>query len=812
MLLKRSLTACACLFAAHCFSQNVQQFIFENIAEQDGLSNNIINCVAKDREGFLWIGTFDGLNRFDGTHFITFRNDRHNPNSLLTNTVHGICFDNNDDVWCTASTGVSCFHRQTQSFENFFPGIKNTGVGYLDIVCDAWGTIWCSSSDGIYEYVRKSKTFRHYSDDISKENSLTSNAIYKRGLVLSPDKRSLWISTLKGINHFDIASRKIYNYRNNPKKLTVFDSAFNYPLTFDKTGKLIYGEEYPDLIKQYDFASNKVTTLNILFSKRTGTIGPADCIFIDSKNRYWISTWAYTLFMYDPKENKVQEFFHDDKFRFSVGADYFWDAYQDEEGTLWFGTIGGLSYANPDIMVYKLHQPFKNPDLSMTNISISRYVEDNKERWWFTCMYQSTLFQYDPFTGITNSFKWPYKERYAGEESIRGLSQYKDHILINSDFGIYSFNINTHRFEDAPVAALKKMVRGHPVYSMKVIHDSLLCLLTEQSGIIQYSLNNGSIKKITVRENEFLKKNISNYRNSIISANGKWYMAFGPLKLAWYDPLLNKLDTMPLRVDEKITMGNDALNIAEDIHGNMWLSLKGTGLILYDPVKTTVTLWQQSEGLAFNHIYGIVADKSGKVWTEGYNKLSVFDPSKNNFQNFSLPISENSYGYTSRLINLKNGNILGNIAQTFVEWEPEKLAKDITRLPVLINAFRVIDKTRPIGAGNKIELKHDENFFSIEFGILTGLEKSRYHLQYMLEGFNDKWIDAGALNTATYTNIPEKDFVFKVRAVANDNSWQGKETTLGIICNSAVLQNNLVQDTCCTCICCISRVDNSLAH
>jgi ligand-binding sensor domain-containing protein len=766
------------LFAYGFAQNNMQQFIFQHIAEKDGLSNNIINCIAKDRKGFLWIGTFDGLNRFDGTHFITFHNNRHKPNSLLQNSVQAICFDNKDDVWCATETGISCYHQQTQTFENFFPDTGKENIIYWDIVCDAWGTIWCSSGNGIYEYLPKNKTFRRYGAYTLATLSLTANFVHKRGMVLSPDKRFLWIATTKGINHFDIASKTIYNYKNNPHKRAVFDSLDYYPLSFDRNGKLIYGHEEPNVIHQYDFATNTASSLDILFSKHAGYSAPAACIFIDNKNRYWISTWGYTLFMYDPQQKQVNEFFHDDASKFSAAGDFFWDAYQDEEGAIWLGTVNGLSYTNPDVMLYRPHDPFKG-SAGIKHLAISRFCEDDRNCWWFTRSYESFLYQYDPSTGIMNSFSWPEKENYPGEANIRGLCQYKIYLLINNAL---SFNINTHRFDDAPVSLLKKITGTQMIYALKLVHDSVLCLLTERAGIIRYSFSSHNIQSVTPEENPFLGRNINNYRSNTAGINGQWYLAFSQLKLARYDPWLNRVDSIPVTYIDGVGLtGNATMDLTGDNNGNLWMSLKGTGLFCYDVAEKKLTLWQQSEGLVYNYIYTVSMDHNGKIWTAGYNKFSVFDPSKKSFQNFSLPISENNYAYYSRLITLKNGNILGNIDQTFVEWLPGNLTSHTTRQPILINAFKVFDSTISLQTtGNHIKLNYKENFFSIEFGILTGMEKNRYHLQYMLEGFNDKWIDAGPLNTATYTNVPEDDFIFKVRAVAADGSWIGKETILHI--------------------------------
>jgi len=340
--------------------------------------------------------------------------------------------------------------------------------------------------------------------------------------------------------------------------------------------------------------------------------------------------------------------------------------------------------------------------------------------------------------------------------------------------------MNTCLVDNTPINSLTKLVGDQAVYTLK-IYDSSVCLLAEKAGIIQYSFRTGAIKTISLEENDFLKRNIKDCRATVL-ANGEIYYLFETLKLARYNPLQNRLDTLSISLPDKASViQGELLTMNADAQGNLWICLKGTGLLFYNIKTKESKLWQESDGLVFNHIQSVTIDRQGKVWCAAYNKFSVYDPAKNNFENFSLRLGESMYTYTSRFVNLHNGNILGNIDQTFIEWLPEKLRTNTIRQPVLINAFKVFDSIKPLSSvNNNVELNYNENNFSIEFGIITGYTKNNYRLQYMLEGFDNKWIEAPSSNTATYTNVPEKKLIFKVRAIASDNSWQGKETQLNI--------------------------------
>lgn len=754
---------------------NRNDFLFYRINERNGLSNNLVNAIIKDKEGFLWIATFDGLNRFDGTHFTVFRNNRNQRSSLVNNSVHGLCVDKNDNIWCAAQTGISRFNKRTQRFENYFPATQKNGVNYTDIVCDKWGTIWCSSNFGIHEYQPGTNSFRNYTSDGPPGQSLTADVNAKRSLALSPDGESIWIATVKGINQLDITTKKIYNYKNNPKGLKVFDSLTQYPLCFDRKGDLIYGFAQTGQIVQYDFKTDSVRLHDILFSNNTKNKTSVAYIYPDRHNRLWLSTWGNACFVYDTRSQQVSEFSYNSENPFSVPGDFFWSCFEDEEGTLWMSTVNGLAYTNAESDNFRLHRPLGYSAQHGLLNGIRCFIEGDNGQWWFTCHNKSEVYQYDPLSGNTKPYKIP-----IDDFRNRSISWYKNYLLLSTNSGIYTFNTSTGLIENcAAIEPLQKIAGNQNVNWLQFIGDSVICMLAQSTGLVQYNLNTKTFKIISTEQNIFLKRNISRSPACILSADGNLYISFNSLKIARYNLKANRLDSISVPFDNKIKITDGlSMTFKEDKNGNLWLAINETGLLFYN-IKTGETkLWQQSEGLVINQVYESAIDNSGKIWSAAYNKFSVFDPVNNSFDNFSLPVSENNYAYSSKLLNLHNENILSNIEKYFIEWFPEKIKNSTISIPVLINRIVVNDSI--LWPDSSIRLKHTDNNFTIEFGVLTGMEKTRYHLQYKLEGFDPKWKDADMQNRAVYTNVPETDFVFKVRAVSANGNWQGKETTLAI--------------------------------
>jgi ligand-binding sensor domain-containing protein len=187
------------VFAVLCLQPAFAQFpdLFKTLTTRNGLSYNLINSLFQDREGYIWVGTFNGLNRYDGSRFVVFKYDRNDPRSIAHNNIAAICEDRNGDIWTGTANGVSRYNKLSNDFTNY---LLETGSGddsrnndISNILCDREGTIWVSSLGGLYEYLPASNTFKAYKYDAAKPATISSNRIHRNSMVEDPRQPMLWI-------------------------------------------------------------------------------------------------------------------------------------------------------------------------------------------------------------------------------------------------------------------------------------------------------------------------------------------------------------------------------------------------------------------------------------------------------------------------------------------------------------------------------------------------------------------------------------------------------------------------------------------
>jgi len=245
-LLKQKIL-CFLLTVGYMFANaQTKNFFFKTLTTKNGLSYNLVNCLLEDREGYIWIGTFNGLNRYDGFDFVVFKYDRNNPNSIAHNNVLSICEDKQGDIWIATPNGVRRYNKRSNIFTNYLPETKTKDASESNdagnILCDRHGTIWVTTDNGLFKFNSLSSSFTAYKNDPKNIKTISSNWIERNAFTEDPEHDLLWIGTDKGLNCFDTRNEVFYNYKNNPAQLPVFNDNIIYPVTFDKKNKLVFGD------------------------------------------------------------------------------------------------------------------------------------------------------------------------------------------------------------------------------------------------------------------------------------------------------------------------------------------------------------------------------------------------------------------------------------------------------------------------------------------------------------------------------------------------------------------------------------------
>src|SRR6218665_928596 len=281
--------------------QEKLNFEFAFLTEENGLSNNRILCMIKDKDGFLWIGTADGLNRYDGSHFIAFKTNHKDATTLANNAVHALCEDKEGNIWAGTDDGISYYDKKTNKFQSFKELDGQKFARCYHIICDKKGDIWFADGMGLYHLSKKTKVITSMVKNPASANAISNDDIL--AIKEYPQGNAVWIATAKGVNYVDIDTKKFYNFIDNPLKLPFFNDHEINKLTIDNNNLIFF-----------DFTESKIVVVNLLTKKVITEYSwlakkniVVSHISVDKDHNYWISLQDNSLFFVDNKTHEIKE-------------------------------------------------------------------------------------------------------------------------------------------------------------------------------------------------------------------------------------------------------------------------------------------------------------------------------------------------------------------------------------------------------------------------------------------------------------------------------------------------------------------------
>lgn len=770
------------LFVLSFISAYPQQsnFLFSHFYVKDGLSHGIVNAICQDKEGFLWLGTFNGLDRFDGKNFKVFFANSRDKNALHNNVVHGVCTDKEDNIWCATEVGISKYDKRTDLFENYLLTDDSTKKvipnGALSIICDRNGTIWCGSSSGLHEFISSEKIFKNHRKYFADSTTICDFAISKGWIMEDTTLGGLWICTMTGINFFDTKKKNAYNYRNNPGNWPVFNNHYTRGLAMTPRGDIVFGDMTTNDLVFYNVSTKKISrSKKVVLENRYNLPSEPASIFSDSKSNIWITTWGYYTFFIDAITGKATELLHDDLDPKSISSQFSWSFFEDKEGTMWLGTANGLSYYNQKKNLYRIYRPDRHNESLKEHAFIYNLHEDKKNNLWMGTL-GSGLVSYNFETNIFESYFFeediPKKNFY--NNSITSFAELNDSsLLLGTSRGIKIFNRATKSFSEVKDNRFFKRFDSSFVYQVTLQGRDTIWFWINEGPLCRYNGISDTLEMWSKIQTDIDSVELG-FRYSIFcDSKHRVWLSCSQKALLCYLPDKNIFKKYAVDAgDSNALPGFPLGKMKEDAFGNMWTALAGKGVAQINPATGRIKVWYASDGLAFDNNSAVAVDHYGKVWIGGYNLLSILDPVTGVSDNHYIEFAEDDYNYLNRMLTLDNGKIVSAMLGAFAVFDPESQVKYFQPQKVLISGFRIFEKGIPFTIQNpNIYLSYKENFFSVEYGVMTGTDENKLEYQYILEGYDKDWVNAARRQLATYTNVAGGDYVFKVRARKGRGEW-----------------------------------------
>ncbi|MGB9745323.1 MAG: hybrid sensor histidine kinase/response regulator transcription factor [Bacteroidales bacterium] len=757
------------------FRAGAQSLTFDRFSVNNGLSNSHIYSILQDSTGFIWIGTEDGLNRFDGYSFRIYRNVPGDTNSLPDNVIYALYNDTGDDFWVATNAGVARYVSEYDCFENI-PFYRNTrkadDVQVNDVLKTSKGIVLAATNMGLFEYVSGKKQFQPVF------SLPVSNPVFYNGNIsrLYEDRqRNLWIGFLNlGVWVYRNVQRTFQEITplqegdlfKNCKILAIYEDNNRFIWLGTEKGLYCYDLGLQQIVRGSYFLPPRLPHKQVC------------AIFQDSRNRLWIGTDG-GLVQYFRENETFHPYFHDDFDDHSLSNNAIACIYEDKQKNLWIGTKeGGMNLSRARFIQFNhlVKQAEKRPGLNYAYVL--SVMEDNEGNLWIGTNGGGINF-YDR-KAKRFVYYTPKNSPEGGirEDAVQTICQDREG---NIWFGTYGGGLTvlnrrtgifrTFRRKTSDSTSLLSNI-VNTVYSDR---NGTLWIGTH-GGINLMKLSEPGIFKPLVQGNDSLHMSLTSSFVTFFLEDYKGRMWIGTYKgLNRYDPGRKEIEQFMHTKGDNSLSNNAIYALYEDHNHVLWVGT-GNGLNRYDEETGTFRVYYDRDGLPNNTINGMIEDDRGNLWISTNQGLSMFDPAIERFVNFGtedgLGIIEFHHGAFNRG---KSGNFYFGGKSGLTYFNPDYFSLQSFVYPLVITDFRIFNT--PVAGGknsfllksvtriSNIILSYNQSFVSFGFSALNFVNPGKDQYSYFLEGYDHRWVNAQNYRYASYSNLPPGKYVLHIKVI-----------------------------------------------
>jgi len=757
---------------------------FEHLTIDDGLSQNAGLALLQDRQGYIWIGTQDGLNRYDGYHITQYKHDPENPNSLSQNSVISLLEDADGYLWVgTWGGGLNRLDPQTGVFTRYLFDPQNpAGLSspiVTDIFQDAQGRLWAATLGGLDRLEPGTAVFTHFRHDPQNPATLSSDAI---SVIAPAGEGKLWVGTGAfsssgaGLNLFDPAAGSAQRFEPAGECLAAANIADILPAPDGSLWIAYGGYGLPGGgIDHYDPASGTCTHFdNAATSSNQITDNNITDLTFDRDGVLWAASWASGIWYLTP-DGQFAGIQHDPADPESLSNNNTFSLLQDRSGVLWIGTLNaGINKLNLNTLKFRTYRSKAADPNSLPSSPVGSFAQTSDGALWVGT-WESGLARFDPASGIFT----PYRTDPADPDSISS-----DLVMsLSADPGgtlwVGTLGGGLNHFD--PHTGLFTRYQNDPANSASLLDNQVASILLDQQGRLWVG-SFGGLSRLDPGADGFVTYPLAAPAVSLqIIASELWVGTWGGgiLRLnladpASLDPALADFTILAHDPASSNSLSeNSVWSILQSPDGLIWLGTQG-GLNRYDPQTGQFKVYTERDGLRNATILGVLQDAKGFLWLTTNNGLAKLDP-----QSGAVRIYDKSDGLQGNEFNsnaylmAKNGEIYVGGVSGFSVFDPLSLGSGSSPPNVVITGFSVFNLPQTFDASGQtpIRLSFDQNFIAFEFAALDFQAPQKNQYAYMLEGFDDDWVQSGTRNYASYTNLPGGDYTFRVRAANSAGVW-----------------------------------------
>ncbi len=783
-----------------------QSLQFERLSVEHGLSQSTVTCILQDSRGFMWFGTRDGLNRYDGSGFKVYKHDPQDADSLGHNQVTALAEGPAGMLWIgTDGGGLDRLDLKTETFAHYrhspadLASLADDQV--TSLLADRDGVLWIGTGKGLDRLDRMAGQFIHHRNDPQDPYSLWGGRIES---IYQDREGILWVGTNgNGLNRFDPTTGRFTHFQNDPDDPDSLISNYLVQAIYeDREGDLWVGtfEGLDRLDRQTGHMVHYQHDPNDPHSLSNNSIAS---LHQDSSGLLWVGTLGGGLAILDPATGRfVQQQSSPRDFR-SLSSNTVLSIYESRMSVLWIGTAGGgVNWVDPLAERFALFQNDPGDPNSLSNNIVPSILQDRQGNLWIGTL-GGGLNRLDRQTHTWRQYRNdPTDPDSLSNNNVSAIYEDRDGVLWVGTLGggLDRFERGTERFIHFPSDAGDPLSLGNPfVYSILEDREGRLWVATDEG------LHGGLHRLDRDRERFTHFKHDPSDRHSVSS---NWVRALyedgsGGLWISIVGAGLNRFDPATERFDRYEHNPNDLSSLShapvtavhQDQEGMLWLGTDGGGLNKLDPESGTFVQYTTKDGLPSDAICAILeedaaaggepVDRGGYLWISTSSGLSRFDPRTETFRNFDASdgLQGNEFivraGFRSGSGEMFFGGMNGLNA-----FYPSRVRDNPQVPPVVLTSIRQNGEDVPLPTAvehaEEVQFHWPDNSFEFEFAALSYIQPEKNQYAYMLDGFDRSWNDVGNRPYGRYTNLPGGTYTLRLRGSNNDGVWNEEGASVAV--------------------------------
>ncbi len=788
---------------------------FNRLTSSDGLSQNRVSSIVQDHDGFIWIGTEDGINKYDGYNFEIFKRNPGDSLSINDNQALAMHVAKDGTLWIGGSlTGLSKYNSAAKTFTRYNHNHSNPNSLAEDIIIsfseDEKGNLWIVTQNKGFDYmiVNEGK-FIHMANMLPPDYKIQEDQIF---FIHQDKQNNLWIGTEGKIHYFKIS----YNETGVPKLQPIkienqILSTAALSIEEDKDGNIWIGTPGEGLL-QFDYKDKILRKFKLSDNSSSFNSLVILSLKADEIGNLWVGGFPREdnpdseigtspgLLRLNIQSKEIEKFLADPKDEKSLSSNRILSLFIDKTGVLWVGTfLSGINVYDKSVIKFSLVTTGQEESNKIKGPIRGFYIDENKILW--VASQGSGLISYDrskdKYEFFTHSKNNPSS---ISTDIVQCIYDDGKYMWIGTQQGLNRFDKKTKTFKRFYIDPLNPNLNVNGINYNIIEIDKLpgyLWFGTNGSGLVRFDKEKETFKKYTYDPED--ASSLSSRANFVRIV---WYSKSRPDEL--WTGTTNGINILDLKT-EKFRYYNydtkdstslshpNVMNFYEDKNGYVWVATYGGGLNRFDPkTEKFLRLTQENSGLPNNGVYGSLPDENGNLWLSTNNGITKLNPVTFEFRNYSVDDGLQSEEFNGgSYYKARDGEMFFGGIKGFNSFYPSEVTDNKFIPAIVLTDIKIFNESVKVGEDSplkkqisktdEIVLSYWQNDISFEYVALHYSNPSKNKYAFKLENYEDEWRYVGDVRIATYTNLDPGEYVFRVKGSNNDGLWNEKGKSIRLI-------------------------------